>query len=172
MAETVSSPLLDLIKERGLLDDLQIEEITQEHLRTGKSISQVLQDFGFLDLDAQLQVMADHLGTEVVDLKSREISKEVLQTVPATTARMHQCLPVAVYDSTLHLAMADPLNTQAIDEIGYVVKKDIQVVVADPAQIESPARGHEGADLEPPADRMKRFLRRFGFFPPFFHAAG
>ena len=155
MAETVSSPLLDLIKERGLLDDLQIEEITQEHLRTGKSISQVLQDFGFLDLDTQLQVMADHLGTEVVDLKSREISKEVLQTVPAATARMHLCLPVAVYDSTIHLAMADPLNTQAIDEIGYVVKKDIQVVVADPAQIEKAINAHYGQSNESVSEALK-----------------
>ena len=155
MADTVSSPLLDLIKERGLLDDLQIDEITQEHLRTGKSIPQLLQDFGFLDLDAQLQMMADHLGTEVVDLKTREIPREVLQLVPAATARMHLCLPVAVYDSTVHLAMADPLNTQVIDEISFVVKKDIQVVVADPAQIEKAINALYGLSNESVSDALK-----------------
>ena len=42
--------------------------------RGGKPIEQVLQDFGLIDIDTQLQVMADHLGTEVIDLKSTEIT--------------------------------------------------------------------------------------------------
>ena len=71
MSENVSSPILDLIRARSLLDDLQIEEVLQKHARSGKSIGEVLQDFGLVDLDTQLQLIADSIGSEVVQLESR-----------------------------------------------------------------------------------------------------
>jgi type IV pilus assembly protein PilB len=49
---------------------------------------------------------------------------------------MYQCLPVSLVGSTLQVALADPLNVGRIDELSFVVKKDIQMVVADPAQIQ------------------------------------
>ncbi|MDB6057167.1 MAG: Type secretion system protein, partial [Verrucomicrobiales bacterium] len=60
MADHVSNPLLDLIKSQSLLDDLQLEEVTQEHLRSGKPITEILADFGLIDQDMQLQIIANH----------------------------------------------------------------------------------------------------------------
>ena len=89
MAEISSIPLLALIQEQGLVDDLQLEEVVQEHTRSGKPVIQLLQDFGLLDMETILQIMASHLGTEVVELRELELTPEILQTVPATAARMH-----------------------------------------------------------------------------------
>ena len=144
MAEDISNPLLSLVKEQGLIDDLQYEEVLAEFKRTGKPVIQILQDFGIMDLDTILQVMANHLGTEVVTLRERDLTPELLQTIPAKTARMYQCLPVAEFDSTLQVALADPLNPGRIDELGFVVKKDIQLVVADPAQIQKAIEKYYG----------------------------
>jgi hypothetical protein len=44
----VSSPLLDLIRSQGLLDDLQLDEVKEEHNRSGKPFSEILQDFGYI----------------------------------------------------------------------------------------------------------------------------
>ena len=68
MSDIVSNPLLALVKERNLIDDLQLEEVLQEQARSGKPISQILQDYQLVDIDTQLQVMAEHLSTEVVNL--------------------------------------------------------------------------------------------------------
>src|SRR6185503_5206392 len=68
MSDQISNPLLALVKELNLIDDLQLEEVIQEQARSGKSFSQILQDFELVDLDTQLQAMADRLGTEVVNL--------------------------------------------------------------------------------------------------------
>jgi type IV pilus assembly protein PilB len=155
MPAIVSDPLLELIKERGLLDDMQIEEVAHEHSRTGKAIGQVLQDFGFMDSATLLQLVADHLGTEVVDLKNREIPKDVLATVPASVARMHSCIPVAVFGSTVHLALANPLNPAALDEIAFVIKKEVQPVVADPGQIERAITSCYGTSTESVSDVLK-----------------
>ena len=144
-----------LIQEQGLVDDLQLEEVVQEHTRSGKPVIQLLQDFGLLDLETILQIMASHLGTEVVELRELELTPEILQTVPATAARMHQCLPVAVHGSTVRVALSDPLNPAAIDELGYLTGKEVQVVVADPAQIEKAINKHYGEESESISDILK-----------------
>ena len=155
MAEISSIPLLALIQEQGLVDDLQLEEVVQEHTRSGKPVIQLLQDFGLLDLETILQIMANHLGTEVVELRELEFTPEILQTVPATAARMHQCLPVAVHGSTVRVALSDPLNPAAIDELGYMTGKEVQVVVADPAQIEKAINKHYGQESDSVSDILK-----------------
>ena len=156
MSDISSIPLLALIQERGLVDDLQLEEVAQEHTRSGKPVIQTLQDFGLLDLETVLQIMADHLGTEVVELHNLELTPEVLQTVPASAARMHQCLPVAVFGSSVRIAMADPLDPAVIDELNYLTSKEVQVVVADPAQIEKAVSKFYGEESESVSDVLKQ----------------
>ncbi|HEY1490121.1 MAG TPA: pilus assembly protein PilB, partial [Verrucomicrobiae bacterium] len=93
MPEEISNPLLTLIREQGLVDDLQYEGVAAEIKRSNASVVQVLQDFGIMKLDDILHIEANYLGTEVVSLKDREISPELLKIVPATVARMYRCLP-------------------------------------------------------------------------------
>ncbi len=135
MPEEVHDPLLALVKEQGLIDDLQYEEVLGEFKRTANPVGQILQDFGILDLDTILQTIAGQMGAPVVTLNERDLTPELLRTVPAKTARMYQCLPVSLSGSTLQVALAEPLNVSRIDELGFVVKKDVQLVVADPAQV-------------------------------------
>jgi type IV pilus assembly protein PilB len=155
MPTPVSSPLLDLIRAQGLLDDLQLDEVIEEHNRSGKPFSEILQDFGFLDMDTQLQMIANHLGTEVVQLSDRELTPAILSAVPADAARMYKCLPVAVYDSTVQLALADPLNPTLLDELAYVIRKEIVPVVADPADIERAVTRYYGDSQSSVADILK-----------------
>lgn len=155
MSDPISNPLLALIKERGLIDDLQLEEVAQEQTRTGKPMNQILQDFGLVDTSTQLQIMAEHLGTEVVDIRESEIAPEVIQSVPATTARMFQCLPVANFGSAIRVAFVDPLNPEIINELGFSVGKEIQVVVADPGQIEKAINKFYAEENESVSDILK-----------------
>ncbi len=135
MAEAISDPLLSLIRERGLLDDLQMEEVQQEHIRSGKPVYQVLQDYGLVDMDSVLQIMADQLGTMVVSLNESEITPEIVAAVSPESARMYQCMPVALYGDTVQIALADPLNPAVVDELSFSIKLQIQLVVASPADV-------------------------------------
>ncbi len=135
-ADYIVNPLLSLVKEQGLIDDLQLDEVLQEQNRTGKPIGQILNDFGIVETETQLQIIAAHLGTEVVDLSNKEIPPDVVAMIPATTAKMYQCVPIEDYGSVLRVALGDPLNPAIVDELGFVVRKEVQVVVADQQQIE------------------------------------
>ncbi len=138
-----------------MVDDMQLEEVIQEHNRTGKPISQVLQDLGILDIDNQLQILADNLVTEVVNLRDKEIPPEVVQCVPAQTARTYQCMPVALVGNVLQIALVDPLNPSLINDLGFTLGKELQLVVADPAQIEKAINKYYADSTENVADILK-----------------
>src|SRR5436190_17829957 len=155
MSDINSQPLLALIKERGLIDDLQLEEVLQEHSRSGKPVSEILSDFGLVEVDTQLEITAQHLGTEVVDVGEVNYTPELLKLIPPATARMYQCLPVADYGSTLRVAVGDPLNPHATDELSYIIGKEIQIVVANRAAIEKLITRYYGEDTESVGDILK-----------------
>ncbi len=155
MSEEVSNPLLSLIREQGLIDDLQYEEVSGEFKRTGKPVAQILQDFGIMDMDAILHVMSQHLGVPVVSINDRDLTPEVIRTVPAKTAHMYQVLPVALDGSTLQIALMDPLNVGRVDELTFALKKDLQLVVADPASIQKALEKFYPEDTENVSDILK-----------------
>jgi type IV pilus assembly protein PilB len=136
MADDISSPLLALIKEQKLIDDLQYEDVVAEIKRSNAAPIQVLQDFGIMKLDDILHVEATYLGTEVVSLKDREISAELAAALPATAARMYRCVPVGMIGEVVQVAVAEPLDPARADEINYSAKRDVQIVVADPSEID------------------------------------
>jgi type IV pilus assembly protein PilB len=146
MAEEISNPLLSLVKEQGLIDDLQYEEVASELKRSGTPVFQLLQDFGIMKVNDILHVMASNLGTEVVSLRDHELSPDLLKTIPANVARMYHCVPVALNNGMLQVALADPLDPAHADEIGFASKRDVQVVVADPTEIEKAVDRYYGQE--------------------------
>jgi len=146
MAEDISNPLLALVREQGLIDDLQYEEVVAELKRSGAPVDQLLQDFGIMKLDDILHVIAGHIGADVVSLKDRAFPPELLQTVPAKVAQMYHCLPVAMNNGTVQVALADPLDATRADEIHFAIKRDVQIVVADPAEIKKTIERLYGQD--------------------------
>ncbi|HEV2327735.1 MAG TPA: GspE/PulE family protein [Verrucomicrobiae bacterium] len=135
MPDEISDPLLALVKENGLIDDLQYEEVVAEFKRGGTPIIQLLQDFGIMNLDDILHVIANHMGTQVVSIRDREFAPDLVKIVPSNVARMYQCLPVGSENGSVQIALADPLDPARADEIQFAIKKEVQVVVADPAEI-------------------------------------
>jgi len=158
MAEDTLHPLLGLLKEQGLIDDIQLEEVVAEHKRSGTAIYQILQDSGIMKADQILSLIASHLGTEVVSLRDKDIPADVLEIVPANTARMYQCVPVGMSNGTLRVAFADPFNPARVDELGFIVKKDIHPVVADPVEIQKVIDRSYGEDGAEDVDNLLKEL--------------
>ena len=154
MSDEISNPLLALVKEQGMVDDLQYEEVVGELKRSGKPVFQILQDFGIMTADDILQVEANYLGVEVVSLKGMEIPKAVLATIPGNSAKMYRCLPISLEGSTLRVAFEDPLDPGKIDEVGFVAKKDIQLVIAHPAEIQAGLDKHYGEESSEDIDKI------------------
>ncbi|MGA3180451.1 MAG: GspE/PulE family protein [Verrucomicrobiota bacterium] len=150
-----SSPLLNLVRDQHLLDDLQLDEVKEEHNRTGKPISEILNDFDLINTETQLQMTANYLGTEVVQISRLELTPEILSAVPADTARNYKCLPIAVFESSIQLALADPLNQAMVDELGFLLHKEIVPLVADAKDVEAAITRYYGDAQSSVSDVLK-----------------
>jgi type IV pilus assembly protein PilB len=135
MEGILTSPLLSLIAERQLADLQDLEAIQGEHNMSGAAIPKLLHDQGVLDTASQLELLAEYLGTDVIDITAIEFSSELLELIPIDVAKNYQCLPIGLDGETLHLCMADPLNPTALDDLAYQLKRPLQLRIADPLAI-------------------------------------
>ena len=131
MEGILTSPLLNLIAERHLADPQDLEAIQGEHNMSGAAIPKLLHDQGLLDTASQLELVAEYLGTDVIDITAIEFSSELLELIPMDVAKNYQCLPIGLDGETLHLCMADPLNPTALDDLAYQLKRPLQLRIAD-----------------------------------------
>ena len=165
MADFTAIPLLALIGDQNLLDEFQLEEVAGEVESSGASAFQAMVDSGYLDEDTIIQILCDHLGCESMDLNDALITPDLIEQLPAELAKQHQCVPVSFFEPTLQLAFVDPLNPAALDEIGFTTGFDVQVVVANPAQVTEALKEHYGQDEVDAAasgEALTDILKEFG----------
>lgn len=121
--------LPDMLLAEGLVNKAQLSECVEIHRNTGQSLPSLLVGMGYLDEEDLAGTLSDNLGIPHIRVASCNVSKEVLKEVPESLARQCQMLPVSITGGVLTLAMADPLNIMAIDDLRMVTKYDIEPVV-------------------------------------------
>jgi type IV pilus assembly protein PilB len=136
MFEGESAVLSELIRERNLVSPEQFREIQEEHERTGKPLARVIVDFGLIAEEQLLRAVAEHLNLEFVNMDEIDIPQNVLRVMPGTVARMYGAVPVAMMGNTVTVAVLDPYNPQLVEELAFVLGKDVQLAVAPSKQIE------------------------------------
>ena len=122
MQGILTSPLLNLIREKQLADEEVLEAIQGEHNLNGELIYGLGHNHGVLDLAAQMDMMAEYLGTDVIDVTEIDYTEELLELIPLETAHNYKCLPIGLAGETLHLSMVDPLNPTLLDELSFQLK--------------------------------------------------
>src|SRR5438477_4516422 len=125
----------ELFIEQHVLQPSQADDVLNEATLNGKSIAQAMVDSGFVDQHGFYQTIADALGLEYLDLDKKEIAPEILRLIPSGLARLHRALPVGMSGNTLRVALADPLDPRAAEDLRFALGKDIDVVVAPTEQI-------------------------------------
>ncbi|NCW27117.1 MAG: type II/IV secretion system protein [Verrucomicrobia bacterium] len=138
--------LLPFLEEQQILSSEQSREISEELSRTGKPIETVLANFGIIQMPQILEKISDSLGLPLVlDLSNLELSPELLARIPPHTARNVGALPLAADETTLTVALTDPLATQALEDLRFATGAEISQVVAPPEKILPLIEKHYGA---------------------------
>ena len=148
--------IADIFVAQRVLDPSQAAEVLQEARLNGKTIEQALVDSGFVDPSAFYQVIADALGTDFVELPEDDIAPEILRLIPGGLARLHRALPVAVSDHTLRVALVDPFDLRAAEDLRFALGREVNVVVAPSRQVEDRINRHYGTD----SSSMEEILRQ------------
>ncbi|MHC4842011.1 MAG: GspE/PulE family protein [Planctomycetota bacterium] len=133
--DSESAAIWHILLDAELVGEDQLPEFREEQERTGKSFIQIIYNFGIIDESELLHMMADNLGTELINVKDVNPSTSLLDSFPANIVRMYNVFPIREEDGVIHVAAANPMNFQLIDELGYVLGKPVIILVARPDDI-------------------------------------
>ncbi len=149
-----SDVFLEELVRAGLVDEAQAAEVVDEHERTGKPTREIAKEMGLITEDQGLELVAQLLGAERVDLEHMSIPATTLQAVPGSVARMYSIMPVAADGNAVTLAVADLVGPETSDEIRFVLSKDIQFAVASSEAIATAITRYYGTEDESMKDML------------------
>lgn len=126
----------DLLVEEGILSPAKLEEALKKQRASGKRIGDVLQDMELV-IEAQvLDALSKQLGVEKIDLGEEQPDPEVANLVDPEVIKRHKAMPVRLEGNELIVAMVDPLNLMAIDDIRLATGYDIKPYICSEKALE------------------------------------
>ena len=128
MADT--ERLGELLLREKLITPVQLKSAMEGQRREGGRLGHYLTKLGYIEENELTAFLSKQYGVPSINLSDFEIDPEVLKLIPKEVVIRHQIIPVNRAGNTLIVAMADPSNIYAIDDIKFVTNLQIEVVVA------------------------------------------
>ncbi len=126
----------ELLVRENIISAEQLKQARQDQQKTGKRLAYSLAKLGILGEKDLTEFLSKQYGVPSISLEEFEIDPEVIELVPKDVARRHTAIPVQRAGSTLIVAMADPTNIYAIDDLKFLTGLNIEPVVSTDAAIE------------------------------------
>jgi CBS domain-containing protein len=135
-AKHTPKQLGQMLLEQGLLTQQQLEIALRQHRNTPKSLGRTLIDLGYIRERDLVRALAKQVGLDFVDLRVHHIDPAAAALLPDQLARRYRALPIGERDGKLLVAMSDPANLYALDDIRAVTSREVQPVVATASDVE------------------------------------
>ena len=130
------SRLGELLVRENLISLQQLQKAQEAQRKTGGRLGASLIKQGILSPEQLTNFLAKQYGVPAINLVDFEVDPDVIKLIPVEVARKHQCIPVNRAGSALIVAMSDPSNIYAIDDLKFLTGYNIEVVVASEVAIE------------------------------------
>jgi type IV pilus assembly protein PilB len=130
------SRLGELLVRENMISLSQLREAQQEQHKSGQRLGYSLTKLGYIEETDLTQFLSKQYGVPPINLGEFEIDPEVIKLVPEEVARKHNVLPVNRAGASLIVAMSDPANILAIDDLKFLTGYNIEIVVASEVAIE------------------------------------
>jgi MSHA biogenesis protein MshE len=125
----------DLLVSHKLISENQLELALAEQKRSGRKLGRVLIDLGYVDEDDLLELLAQQLDIPVIDLKQYQFNPDIARRLPEMHARRYRVLVLDVKRDHALVAMADPSDIFAFDELSRVLKTPIRQALVREADL-------------------------------------
>jgi type IV pilus assembly protein PilB len=125
----------ELLVRGGIVSRDQLNKAQEKGRNTGSSVMKELVQLGFTTEETLTEFLAKQFGIEKIELIPGETEESVLSLVPPQLTQKHQLVPTKLTGSTLTVAMADPTDLVAINEIKFITGYGVRVVLASPTAI-------------------------------------
>jgi type IV pilus assembly protein PilB len=125
----------DILLEAGLIDQQKLEEAIALQKVTRERLGRLLIKQGFVSEEEIMRTLSQQLRIPYLDLSSHVVDKKLILLVPQTLAENYLLVPIRENGKTLTVAMSDPLNILAIDELSIRTKMSIEPVISQEEEI-------------------------------------
>ena len=131
--------------EVGIITEEQLKEATEEQKKTGMKLGKVLLSREYISEDVLLAFLGKQFGISFVSLQEYgDIPKEVINSVPESMVKRQLVIPITKKKNVLTIAMADPMNVFAVDDLRLMTGCDVNVVIASESEIKSAIEKYYG----------------------------
>lgn len=135
MMASMKEKLGKIILDKGLISETQLREAEELQKKTGEKLSKILVKQGIIEEKKLIGALGEHLGIPPIDLTKLKIDGEVIELVPQNVCEFYSIIPVAKIGNALSVAMSDPLNVFAIDDIKLMTGMEIVPTIASEGDI-------------------------------------
>jgi len=132
-----SGRLGELLLREKLITPLQLQEAIEEQRAGGGRLGYQLTKMGFIEENELTAFLSKQYGVPSIDLSEFDIEPDIIKLIPKEVVLKHQVIPINRTGSTLIVAMADPSNIFAIDDIKFLTGYNVEVVVASEEAVEA-----------------------------------
>src|SRR5437870_470402 len=128
--KTFGERIADALVEDGLLTVKQVEELLAQQKKEGTRLLKLVLEKAYVSEQDMAVSMGRVLNTPPINLARINVPLEIADLLPREVAHNHKVLPVSRLDNKLFLAMADPLNVLALDDVKRFTKLDVVPMIA------------------------------------------
>jgi len=146
MPESMKKRLGEMLVDEGIISEEQLQEALHEQKIKGGRLEKILISQGYVTQDVIMAFVGTQLGIPHVSLTEiGEIPNDVVFSVPESIALNHCLIPIVKKDKKLTVAMADPLNVFAIDDIKMMTGFEVEPAIASETEIKAMQSKYYGA---------------------------
>jgi type IV pilus assembly protein PilB len=132
-----------ILVDLGYLTEDQLWDILEEQKQSpGEVIGQVARRMGLVTEAQVTEALAEQFGMPVVNLEETNVAPKVLELVPETMASVYKIMPISLKDNVLTVAMADPQNLAALDDLRNFLGFDVRGAVSSLPEVEAAIGRH------------------------------
>ncbi len=157
MLNNEEKALRDIILADQICDEEQMTEVIEEHERIGKPLAEILVNYEIISTEKILEIIANNLGTEVIDLSMVEINQEVINLIDPDQARTYGLIPLAFDGSTITVTYKNPLDYQTADELSFSLGYDIFTMISSDEQIDMALEKYYPESIESISEMLADF---------------
>ncbi len=141
----MSVRLGELLTKASLISQDQLKEALRVQKETGGKLGETLIKLGFVSEEDITECLSQQFGVPSINLAHFEIDPSVIKLIPADVARKYNILPVNKTGATITIAMADPTNVFAMDDIKFMTGYNVEPVVASELGIKAAIDNYYGS---------------------------
>ena len=135
----------ELLLERNIINQEQLEKGLKIRKEKGGLIGQILVGLGFVTEEEVAQALTVQYGFPYLPLESYEVAPEVVKIIPENVARQYNLIAIDKIEDLITIAMSNPLNIQAVEDIELITKSKVQVFVSTMTDINNAIQKNYGA---------------------------